>query len=349
MGGHGSGRKPSTETLIKQSRPDTTPIGDGLFLPNVSAVQDAALKTSSAIGGGSMTTVKEGGTQLGGADIITLDFLGADFDLTESPDKEVNIVIADAGIDHDATTNFDANEHFLQSAITEVGTIATGTWEGTTIALNQGGTGETTATPAFDALAPTTTKGDLIVSDGTDNIREAIGTDDQVLTADSAQTSGMKWAAAAGGGKILQVVNTQTGAVATTTTQVPFDDTIPQKTEGGEFMTLAITPANTNNILIIQTDIQISHGSADRVNTAALFQDTTADALSVAWQHSENAGTLRSMAFTHKMTAGTASATTFKVRCGANNSGTTSFNGQSGNRKMGGKLSSSITITEVEA
>jgi len=34
-------------------------------------------------------------------------------------------------IDHDQLTNFDANEHFLQSAIVEVGTIATGVWQGT--------------------------------------------------------------------------------------------------------------------------------------------------------------------------------------------------------------------------
>ena len=47
-------------------------------------------------GSGSMTTVKEDGTQVGGADIKILDFLGADFDITESPDKEINIVIASA-------------------------------------------------------------------------------------------------------------------------------------------------------------------------------------------------------------------------------------------------------------
>jgi hypothetical protein len=46
----------------------------------------------------------------------------------------------------------------------------------------------------FDSLAPTTTKGDLIVHNGTDNIRQAVGTDGHVLTADSAQTSGVKWA-----------------------------------------------------------------------------------------------------------------------------------------------------------
>ena len=66
----------------------------------------------------------------------------------------------------------------------------------TPIAIANGGTGQTTAVAAFDALAPTTTKGDLIVSNGTDNIRVAVGaTNGHVLTVDSAESSGVKWAA----------------------------------------------------------------------------------------------------------------------------------------------------------
>ena len=61
--------------------------------------------------------------------------------------------------------------------------------------IASGGTGQTAKTAAFDALSPLTTKGDLIVSDGTDNVRLAVGTNNYVLTADSAQTSGVKWAA----------------------------------------------------------------------------------------------------------------------------------------------------------
>lgn len=68
------------------------------------------------------------------------------------------------------------------------------------VAIANGGTGQSTKTEGFDALAPTTTKGDLIVSNGTDNVRLGVGTDTYVLTADSTASSGIKWAAASGGG-----------------------------------------------------------------------------------------------------------------------------------------------------
>ena len=47
----------------------------------------------------------------------------------------------------------------------------------------------------IDDVTPTTTKGDIIVEDGTNAIRVAVGSNDQVLTADSAEASGVKWAA----------------------------------------------------------------------------------------------------------------------------------------------------------
>jgi hypothetical protein len=77
-----------------------------------------------------------------------------------------------------------------------------GTWSVVTnpLPIANGGTGQTSQTPAFDALAPTTIKGDLIVHNGTDNIRVPVGTDTHVLTADSTLAAGVKWAAAGGGG-----------------------------------------------------------------------------------------------------------------------------------------------------
>ena len=76
--------------------------------------------------------------------------------------------------------------------------LTTGVTE--TLPIANGGTGQTTAVAAFDALAPTTTKGDIIVSNGTDNVRLAVGgTNGHVLTVDSTTATGVKWAAASGG------------------------------------------------------------------------------------------------------------------------------------------------------
>lgn len=50
------------------------------------------------------------------------------------------------------------------------------------------------AAASFDSLAPTTTKGDVIVHNGSVNVRQAVGSNGQIITADSAQTTGIKWA-----------------------------------------------------------------------------------------------------------------------------------------------------------
>jgi hypothetical protein len=69
-----------------------------------------------------------------------------------------------------------------------------------TLPIANGGTGQTTQTAAFDALSPATTKGDLIVHNGTNDVRLAVGaTNGHVLTVDSTTAEGVKWAAAGGG------------------------------------------------------------------------------------------------------------------------------------------------------
>ena len=95
------------------------------------------------------------------------------------------------------------------SASTGVAQVSSGTWSIGTVSITNGGTGETAATAAFDALAPTTTKGDVIAHDGTDNIRVAIGANNTILTADSGETSGVRWAALSVG---TSGVSTITGA-----------------------------------------------------------------------------------------------------------------------------------------
>jgi hypothetical protein len=146
-----------------------------------------------------------------------------------------------------------------------------------------------------------------------------------------------------GGGKVLQVVNFQTGAVATGTTAIPLDDTIPQITEGDEYMTLAITPTSASNKLRIEVAINGASTSSDEI--AALFVGTTANALNVG-SRTASGNWRQQINILHYMSAGATSELTFRVRAGGT-SGTYTFNGHSSARTYGGVYLSSITIMEI--
>jgi hypothetical protein len=65
------------------------------------------------------------------------------------------------------------------------------------IGIVNGGTGQTTAANAFNALSPLTTKGDFLTNNGAGNVRVPIGTDNYVVVADHTQGVGWAWKACA--------------------------------------------------------------------------------------------------------------------------------------------------------
>jgi hypothetical protein len=148
--------------------------------------------------------------------------------------------------------------------------------------------------------------------------------------------------------QLVQNLNVTTGAMATGTTLIPADDTIPQITEGDQYMSLAITPTSAASLLEI-TVVTHSMSNAINNNVTALFRDAVADALAVGYSRHEPAITGDAKSFTHRMLAGTTSEIIFRVRIGGNNAGTTTFNGSAGTATYGGKIASSITIKEYAA
>ena len=65
-------------------------------------------------------------------------------------------------------------------------------------------------------------------------------------------------------GHVIQYAYNQTGAVATGTTNFPEDDTIPQITEGDEFLTQAITPKSASSTISIEVHIFYSQSTSTR-------------------------------------------------------------------------------------
>lgn len=171
----------------------------------------------------------------------------------------------------------------------------------------------------------------------------APGASGNVLTSD-----GTTWQSAAPAGasnKFIQQVYSEYSAYASGTTVMVFDDTIPQNTEGTEFMTVTITPTSTSNYLLIEANAFFTTAGGALLG-GAIFRDSNADALAAGIDYAASSAFGVMMTIRYRMLAPSTSATTFKFRAGPNG-GTIYFNGYSGARIFGAITKSTFTVTEI--
>lgn len=154
-------------------------------------------------------------------------------------------------------------------------------------------------------------KGDLLVGTADNTItRLAVGTNNYVLTADSAEASGVKWAAAAGGGKVLQVVQGTTTTATTNATNVYADTNL----------TATITPTLATSkvlVLVSQNGVAKRSGNAGTAVVLKLLRGATDIALIggyTGWTNASDENTIGSASIDYLDAPATTSATTYKTQ-----------------------------------
>lgn len=161
-------------------------------------------------------------------------------------------------------------------------------------------------------------KGDLVAGTGADTFgRIAVGANNTVLTADSSTATGLKWAAPAAGGKVLQVVSAVTTTPSTTTSTTLADTGL----------TATITPTlATSKILVLVSQVILISRSSDSTGAAvSLFRDATniyntggTDAYSTMYVRSVGSNTVTEHAtvtpIAYLDSPATTSATTYKTQ-----------------------------------
>jgi len=115
---------------------------------------------------------------------------------------------------------------------------------------------------------------------------------------------------------VVQIQYTTDAAVsAALSTNVVFDDSIPQNTEGDEVLTQAITPKSATSILEIVSTVHLSAGAAEDI-VVALFVDSTADALAASSHYVGAADKITTITLRHLVVSSSTSARTYKIRVG---------------------------------
>jgi hypothetical protein len=184
-------------------------------------------------------------------------------------------------------------------------------------------------------------KGDIIAATAADTVaRLAVGANNTVLTADSSTATGLKWAAAASGGKVLQVV-IGSDTTQTTSTSTTFADT---------GLSATITPTSaTSKILVIANQNGITKFGDTAVRLRLLRGATELTIFEDGAAYNNN-GTVYlgvgGSGLTYLDEPATTSATTYKTQLRTNASGVPVYTNYN---VYGSNSYSSITLLEIGA
>jgi hypothetical protein len=196
-------------------------------------------------------------------------------------------------------------------------------------------------------------KGDLIVGTADDTVsRLAVGTNGHVLTADSAESTGLKWAAASSGAVVQVKSTTKTDTFSANT--VAWSDVTG--------LSVSITPTSASNKILVMVTTNVSSEDDVVTNTfVQLVRDSTAifigDTAGSRTRASFFGGSMPndqenqtvSVALTHLDSPATTSSVTYKVQVQPSQAFSTHINHSIADtdNSTNGRSASSITVMEV--
>lgn len=151
-------------------------------------------------------------------------------------------------------------------------------------------------------------------------------------------------------GAVLQTRSTTYTTNAALSISIPVDDSIPQNTEGTQILSDSITPASTLNKILVKFNAFGGRASELVTIVAAIFRNSTADAIAVTAQSNQNAsGQLTGLSLQYLDSPASISAQTYSIRVGSSSSDI-ALNGRTNSlaRVFGGQAAATMILQEIK-
>jgi hypothetical protein len=191
-----------------------------------------------------------------------------------------------------------------------------------------------TAISGQTSISSTETTDELLILDDTDDALKRISVGNLVVPPT---------------GSIIQTQYAELTTRTSASTNIPFDDTIPQNTEGNELLTVSITPSSSSNTILVTAHVPVCAVSTDNFITAALFVDSEAGAIAAA-AHEMDTLHMNVAPLTVSVLHGpaTTSAVTYKLRVGPSTGTLYVLGTGSTTRRFGGAARVTLTAQEIK-
>jgi len=171
----------------------------------------------------------------------------------------------------------------------------------------------------------------------------ASGTIGNPLSFDVNSTGQILAVVSAASPRTYELAFSATNAVTTCTVAIPYDNTIPQITEGNQIFSVTVTPQSASSFIRVRATLNIS---CDDNSTMALFKDSGVNAVAVACGPSPGTSQLCPVTLVYREPSSNTTSRVYSIRVGSQTNPVV-VNGLTIGNKMGGKLTSTILIEEI--
>lgn len=131
------------------------------------------------------------------------------------------------------------------------------------------------------------------------------------------------------------------------TSVIPWDNTIPQITEGKEFLTISYTPKYADSFLVVSVSVALQDVTGGQYFVGCIYESGTANALAAGADYSVGSGGAGQFTLqTDPIASGSILARTYTFRYGPHFSSTAYINGIFGGARFGGVSKTHLTVVE---